>query len=282
MVRSSAKGMALGTKLRGVREESGLSQRALARKLGVDSGTMSRAESGERPPDAELTAAILGALGVTGARRDEIMALARDDVAAGSAWLAIGLPEQRVQLDALLQMEQLSTEIVDVSPLVVPGLLQVSGYTRAIMRAAEVPNTEIETRVAIRMGRRDVLTRANPTRLTALIGAQVFRQRIGGPEVMRDQLEHLLKMAEQDNVELRAFPVDDMWHDAFAGAFSMLKIDRAKSVVHLENTASGLFLQEPEDVKVFESAVNRVLAVSMSEDQTRELIAREARRVTGD
>lgn len=282
MVRSTTKAMALGRKLKSVREATGTSQRALAKRLGVDSGTMSRAESGERPPDVELTAAILGALGVTGARRDEIMALARDDTTSGTAWVAVGMPEQRVQLDALLQLEQMACEIVDVSPLVVPGLLQVSGYTRGIMRAGAVPKTEIETRVAIRMGRRDVLTRANPVRFTALIGERVFRQRIGGPEVMREQLDHLLRMSRADNVEIRAFPIDADWHDALDGAFTILTIGPGEAVVHLENRASGVFVQEPEDVAAFQSAVERVLGVSMSADRTAELIERMAHELEGD
>ncbi|GAA3875919.1 helix-turn-helix transcriptional regulator [Saccharothrix violaceirubra] len=279
MVRSTPKAMALGAKIRTERETRSMTQRNLARKLGLDSGTMSRIETGERPPTAELAAAILGALGVTGERREEILTLARGDNTSGTAWVAVGMPEQRTQLDALLQLEQLAGVVVDVNPLVIPGLLQSSGYTRAVMRAARVPDNEIETRVAIRMGRREILTRPNPIKFTALISANVLRQSVGGPDVMADQLDHLLGMARLDNVELRAFPVETDWHDGLYGPFTVLTIAAGRSVVHLENRVSGLFIQDDHDVADFEDAARRVRDMSMSEEATIDLIEHEARRM---
>ncbi|MBB5957900.1 transcriptional regulator with XRE-family HTH domain [Saccharothrix tamanrassetensis] len=263
MIRSTAKAMALGTKLRAVREAAGVGQRELARLTGIHAATMNRYESGERPPSEEATILILDTLGVVGPECDEILELVRDDPAKGSAWLAVGLPEQRVQLDALLQIEQLATEIIDVSPLVVPGLLQSSGYTRAIMRGGAVPESEIETRVAIRMGRRDVLTRSRPVRYTALMGNHVMRQQFGGPAARVEQLDHLRKMAELPNVELRIFPIDAGWHAALHGPFSLITIGGSETIVHLENHASGLFIQEKDMVAVFQEVVERVTEISV-------------------
>ncbi|MBB5800400.1 transcriptional regulator with XRE-family HTH domain [Saccharothrix ecbatanensis] len=282
MVRSTPKAMALGALIKAGREavEPPLSQRALERQVGLGVGAMSRIESGERPPDVELTAALLGALGVTGPDRERALALAREEPDDASlAWLAVDLPGQRQQLHALLKIEQLAGAIVDISPLVVPGLLQVGGYARSIMRRGGVPDDEIETRVAIRMGRRDVLTRSAPVQFTAAIGAGVFRQRFGGPAVMREQLEHLLKMAQLPNVELRAVPTDDEWNPALAGAFSLITISAAKSVVHLENQTSGLFLEQPEEIAAFDRAATEALNVAMSADQTSALIDDALRQI---
>ncbi|WP_433274246.1 helix-turn-helix domain-containing protein [Actinosynnema sp. CS-041913] len=263
MIRSTAKAMALGAKIRAAREAAGLNQREVCRRTGIHPGTMTRHESGERPPSEEAAAAILDALGVEGPEREEILELARDEPATGSAWLAVGLPEQRVQLDALLQIEQLATEIIDVSPLVVPGLLQVSGYTRAIMRGSAVPESEIETRVAIRMGRRDILTRARPVRYTALVGNYVSRQEFGDPAVRTEQAEHLRKMSELPNVDFRVFPIDSGWHAALAGPFSLITISDGETIVHLENHASGLFIQDRETVAVFQGVVEQVAELSV-------------------
>ncbi|WP_367128350.1 helix-turn-helix domain-containing protein [Saccharothrix sp. HUAS TT1] len=284
MVRSTPKAMALGAMIKAARERVSprLSQRALEKRLGLGVGQVSRIESGERPPDPELTDTILTALGVTGPDRDRALALAQDDPGAdggGSAWLAVGIPAQRDQLDALLQIEQQSIQITEVSPLVVPGLLQVGSYTRSIMRSGGVPESSIETRVAIRMGRRDVLTRANPVRFTAFVGDQVLRQQFGGPDVMREQLEHLLKMAALPNVDLRFFDLDQHWHAGHAGAFTVLQLTNSKSVIHLEFQASGLFVEQPEQVEAFTSAVEKVTEVSASADQTSALITDALRHI---
>src|SRR3954467_6993509 len=124
MIRNTPKAMALGAKLRTAREAAGLSQRALAKQLRVDQSVVSRNESGERAPNQEEVAAILDATGVTGVERDEIIESARDT--SGSPWQGTDLPEQPVQLAALLDVEQMTTDYVEWSPLIIPGLLQVS------------------------------------------------------------------------------------------------------------------------------------------------------------
>lgn len=279
MVRNTPKAMALGTRLRAAREAKNLSQRTLAKQLGIDNSVLSRHETGERPPGPEEVAGILAVLGVNGAERDEIIDLARDP--SGTTWLAVSLPEQRVQLAALLDFEQLAATIIDVAPLVVPGLLQTSNYTRAIMRTGNtVADNEVETRVAVRMGRRDVLTRDKaPVQFTALIGEGALRQMVGGPEVMAAQLQFLLKMGALPNVDIRAVPFATSWHPGLDGPFTLLTIDKTTSVVHLENRRSGLFLQEQEDVAAYKEAVDEVLHVAMSTEQTAALIASEAERM---
>lgn len=278
MVRNTPKALALGARLRAVREakEPKQSQRDVAKKLGINSSVMSRYESGERPPGPEDVAAILAVLGVNGAERDEIVDLARDT--GGTSWLAVSLPDQRAQLAALLDFEQMATRIVDVAPLLIPGLLQTASYARAIMREGEVPDDEVETRVAVRVGRRDILTRSEPTELLALVGEHALRAMIGSPRVMAEQMEHLLKMATLPNVDLRIVPVDSPWHPGSEGPFVVLSSE-STSLVHLENRRSGLFLQDDDDLSAYQEAVEKELTVALDAEQTAALIAREAERI---
>jgi len=278
MVRNTPKALALGARLRAVREakEPKQSQRDVAKKLGINSSVMSRFESGERPPGPEDVAAILAVLGVNGAERDEIVDLARDT--GGTSWLAVSLPDQRAQLAALLDFEQMATRIVDVAPLLIPGLLQSASYARAIMREGDVPNDEVETRVAVRVGRRDILTRSEPTELLALVGEHALRAMIGSPLVMAEQMEHLLKMAALPNVDLRVVPVDSPWHPGLEGPFVVLS-SASTSLVHLENRRSGLFLQDDDDLAAYQEAVEKELSVALDAEQTAALIAREAERI---
>lgn len=277
MVRNTTpKAMALGAKIRSVREGAGLSQRGAAKKLGIGNSTMSRIESGETPPTPDELVEMLETLGATEAESEEILALASDT--SGNAWLAVTLPEQRAQLAALLDFEQMATHITSVAPLLIPGLLQSGGYARAVMRTAGVPDDEVETRVAVRMGRRDILLRAEPTNLLAIVGESVLRRPIGGLRVLAEQLDHLLKMADLPNVTVRVTPDDAGWHPALYGPFLLLA-NSTTSLVHMENQRSGLFLNDEADLAAYTQAVEETLNVALDAEQTAALIAREAERI---
>jgi transcriptional regulator with XRE-family HTH domain len=277
MIRNTPKAIALGAKLRTARETAGISQRMLAKQLRMDQSVVSRSESGERVPSQGEVAAILDAVGVTGVERDEIVESARDT--SGSPWQGTDLPEQPAQLAALLDVEQMTREFVDWSPLVVPGLLQVGSYTRAIMRAAKVPDAEVETRVAVRLGRKDILTRKNPARFTALIGETALRQMIGGPEVVVEQLDHLVAISDRPNVEIRVVTTDTGWHPGLYGPFALLTMDGGMSVVHLENARSAVFVPDEEDVATYQDVVLELLGIALSPEQSTELIRGEAERM---
>lgn len=245
--------------------------RELARRLDFSHSKLSRIESGERPPVPEDVASILTALGVSGPERDAILDLSRDT--GGSHWLSVGMPEQQFQLAALLDFERTAEHIIDVSPLLIPGLLQTADYVRAIMIAAGRPAHEVEMRAAVRLGRREALQRQTPVKLTAFIGETALRQRIVGDSAMREQLQHVLTMAELPHVIVHVIPESTPWHPGLEGAFSLLDFSAAPPIVHLETRRSGLFLGEAADVDAYRSAVDRVREVAMSPDASAGLIA---------
>jgi hypothetical protein len=179
-----------------------------------------------------------------------------------------------------VEVEQMANEVVTWSPLVLPGLLQVSSYTRAIMQSARVPDEEIATRVAVRMGRRDILTRRDPVHYTALIGEGVLAQTVGGPQVMAEQLDHLLMMSAHENVDLRIVPTATGWHSGLYGAFHLIK-SADIAFAHLENVVSSVFVQEPDAVAGFAACVPELSRIAMSAERSFELIAKEVRRTTG-
>ncbi len=263
------KARALGNALRAAREEHGSGLRKLATELDKDPGQLSRWETGERSPRPTDVAQILTHLGVSGDRYEEII-----EMSSGTdepRWLAVSLPEQRQQLAALLDFERTATTITEVSPLLIPGLLQTSNYARAIMVAANVPADEVETRVAVRVGRRDTITRKNPAHFIALVGEAALRQTIGTPEVMREQLEHLLELAERSNVDLRVIPFSSGWNPGLEGPFLLIDSEQGP-VVQLENRRSGLFLHEKEDVLTYRQAVDTVLEAAKNPTDSVQLV----------
>ncbi|MCI2422029.1 helix-turn-helix transcriptional regulator [Saccharopolyspora sp. K220] len=266
------KARALGAALRAVREERDWGLRQLASYIDCSPGTLSRWETGDRCPKSADVARILATLGVTGEQYDEILAMAEGT--AASHWLAVSLPEQRQQLSALLEFERTAKAITNAAPLLVPGQLQSTAYVRAIMTAGGVPPDEVETRIAVRVGRRDAITRRdNPVQLSTVIGEAALRQLVGGPQVMADQLDHMLDLSELSNVDVWVVPFTSGWHPALEGLFVLFESDEAPPVVHLENRRSGLFLHEPADIEIYRLAAETVFSVALDPAESRKYIA---------
>jgi len=260
--------------LREAREDKGVKLRDLAEMIGRPAGTVSRWETGARAPQPTDVAQVLASLGIVGARYDEIVAMA--SAVDPSLWLAMTLPEMQQQLTTLLDIERSATRIIDVSPLLIPGLLQTADYARAIMMSGHgVPVGEVETRVAVRLGRRDAITRSNPVEMVAVIGEAVLEQEIGGHTVMAAQLTHLLEMSKRPNIDVRVIPTRSAWHPAMEGPFLLVESAESTTVVHIENRRSGLFLHRLPDVELYREATELVLNAAMSPEDSSGLIAKE-------
>ncbi|WP_089302683.1 helix-turn-helix domain-containing protein [Haloechinothrix alba] len=259
---------ALGAELQHLRELAGLSTRQLAAQLGKNNVTITRWETGQYPPTAEDAARLLGTLGVTGAYYDELVEMARD--ADDPNWVLPGVDKQ---LSALIKFERTATLMVDVQPLLIPGLLQTSDYARSIMLAAGGSEGDADHRVQIRMGRREVLTRNRPVEFVAVIGEYALRYPPCDRLVMADQLAHLRSWSRMDNVTVQVLPAEQGWSPALDGPFLLLEFPRARPIVHLEHYRSSVSLFNKRDVADYQEAADTVRKAAMSPEDSVELIA---------
>jgi transcriptional regulator with XRE-family HTH domain len=264
------KARALGAALRGAREKSELTTRDLADRIGRNHGEISRWETGDRTPKPEHVAQVLTALGIIGRPYDEIMSLTYDTTAP--TWVATSLPAQQQQLATFLDLEQNAAAITEVLPTFVPGLLQTRDYAHALMSSSRLSSDEITTRVAIRMGRRDVITRANPARFTAFMGETALYQNIGEPSVMIEQFQYLLEMARRPNITIRLMPFDRHWHPGLEAPFVfILPVDQTP-LVHVELRRSSMFLHEEDMVNAYVDALEMIDKVALRPDVSARII----------
>ena len=135
----------------------------------------------------------------------------------------------------------------------VPGLLQTDDYMRAVVQGAHLDESseELGRRVRLRMARQTLLTREHPPRLWAVVDEAALRRPVGGPEVMRGQLERLIEAAKLPNVTLQILPFDVGAHSAMQGSFSILRFpDRElPDVVYLEHLTNAVYLDKREEVE---------------------------------
>ncbi|MGH3919244.1 MAG: helix-turn-helix domain-containing protein, partial [Pseudonocardiaceae bacterium] len=261
---------ALAGALRQAREAAKVSVREVARRLGTSHSVVSYWETSKRVPRLEDVASYLTAIGVTGDDREAILDLGRH--AGDQDWLAVGLPGISQQLAGTMECERAAAAIIDWSPHLVTGLLQTSDYARAIIGGEPLPAGEVEARVLVRMGRRDVITRSNPVRLTALLGEAALHELIGGPRVMADQLRHLVKLAESDTITIQVVRSSQGWHPGLNGPFVLYDFDGSRSIVLLEHHRTGAFVVDQDDVAGYKTAVDKIHQLAMSPADSRTLI----------
>ncbi|QIZ36364.1 Scr1 family TA system antitoxin-like transcriptional regulator [Saccharopolyspora sp. ASAGF58] len=141
------KALALGAELREAREEVGKSLRALAPEPDTDQVRLMRYETGKSVPPLEVVAAFMTALGVSATQRDRLVEMARDADAPNPTSDRSVVSQE---LTALIEFERTATRITNVATGLIPGLLQTSGYARAVMRGQ--PVGEVEKLALMRSG----------------------------------------------------------------------------------------------------------------------------------
>jgi hypothetical protein len=159
----------------------------------------------------------------------------------------------------------------------VPGLLQTEDYMRAVIHGAQLDESPEETkrRVALRMARQTLLTQADAPRLWAVVDEAALRRPVGGPKVMRAQLERLIEAAELPNITLQVLPFVAGAHPAMVGAFSILRFaDRElPDVVYLEHLTNAAYLDRSDDVDRYLHVMNQISTQSERPDRTVEILS---------
>ncbi|MEQ4303737.1 helix-turn-helix transcriptional regulator [Plantactinospora sp. B6F1] len=266
-------GRGLGGELRQLRQDRRLTAASVTKQLGWQPSRLSRMETGQQGIHLEDVAALLVVYGVTGEERKRLLGLV--ERAKDTGWWEV-LGNLPAESRTLIRLEAEATAIVNWQPLLVPGLLQTADYARAVMNGCGVGEADAQTRVAARLGRQAILTRAEPPKLNVLLDEMVLRRVLGSPRVMVRQLRHLVEAAERPNVTLRVVPFELGAHTGLDGPIVLLDFARNRSVVHLEHKMSGLFLDEPERVALFRQETDRLAEVALSAAESVEFVARVA------
>jgi transcriptional regulator with XRE-family HTH domain len=160
----------------------------------------------------------------------------------------------------------------------VPGLLQTEEYMRAVIRDAHLDESseEVERRIALRMARQVLLTQEHAPRLWAVVDEGALRRPVGGPDVLRAQLERLIEAAELPNVRLQVLPFAAGAHPAMVGAFSILRFPEPElpDVVYLEHLTNAIYLEKREDVEEYLHVIDTICLRAARPDRTIEILGR--------
>jgi transcriptional regulator with XRE-family HTH domain len=262
----------LGMEIRHYREKAGLSLGKVGSLLGWSANTMSRLERGLRPDTTtEEVSAILAAIDVTGEDRDRLMRMAVGYSKQG--WWEDSTTNLTDQARTYLAFETRASRIVNVEPLLVPGLLQTPDYSRALLTAIGVEERQITGRIARRLGRQELLTRPNAPELLFIINELSMKQPVGGYGIMSRQIRHIIEQADRPNVAVHVIPTRMAAHPALLGGFVMLDFADEPSVVHIEGRQSGMFPENPAEIHEYRLAAERMMDLVLGEQESLELLS---------
>ncbi|MER5546477.1 helix-turn-helix domain-containing protein [Streptomyces sp. NPDC001233] len=269
----------LGSALRGFRMQAGMQTNAAAAAIGWDPSKINRIENAKAHLPIKDVAPLLEVYGVTdSAVVTALEALSRDANKTGW-WASYGdLPETAYREYIGLEEDAESTRVY--TPGLIPGLLQIGQYAREIIRATAITRTEDEVNalVEMRKKRQAILTDTSrpggPLDLWAVIHeSTLYYKSASYPHLMRDQLRHLLDMAQLPNVRIQVMPILANPHPGMVGPFHVVRFPQPwPTVINLENLRGGNFAEGTDDVKVYEAAYELIQAAALPVDESREKI----------
>ncbi|MER6175562.1 helix-turn-helix transcriptional regulator [Streptosporangium sp. NPDC001681] len=269
----------LSQAFRQLRQEAGLSVTEAARRLEWEPSKISRMERNEwKLPSVHDIRLMLDFYGVTDEdQREAMITLARESRQRG--WWE---KYQDVFRTSLPDFEAGASIIRTWQIVLVPGLLQTEAYAKAVWRAGRVLDENlIERHVQARLARQEILTSENPPTLLALIDEAALRKLIGGAEVMREQISHLIAMAARPNVTIQVVPDSAGAHPALDGAFVILDFPNDPSLIYTVTVTENLWLEQQVDYQRYSLIYNHVMTLALSPEESVRYLAKLVEQLTG-
>jgi hypothetical protein len=263
----------LGSELRRLRgDRRGVD---VATALGWSESKLSRIETAHTGITEGDLDRLLTSYGVAVEDRDRLRDLARRGRAR--AWWTPYRSSVPDPYDEYVALEAEAVAISEWEAQVVPGLLQTDDYARAVIEVgADIGETEtIQRRLALRMARQAVLTRKPPPILQLILDEAVLHREVGGQAVLRRQLSRLVEASLRPGVELLILPFSAGAHAGQTESFMVLEFAEGTRapVVHIEGLTGGLFRVTPEEVDVYQDALDDLRERALSADESRTVIA---------
>jgi hypothetical protein len=267
--------MLVGSQLRRLRTEAGISREQAGEAIRASEWKIHRLENGQVGFKDRDVIDLLALYGVTDPAETAAIATMAREANAPGWWQQYGdlLPQW---FRAYVDLESAAALIRTYEGQLVPGLLQTTGYMRAVLRGAQLNQSpeEAERRVALRLTRQQLLERADAPLLWAVVDEAALRRPIGGREVMRAQLERLIDATKLPNVTLQILSYGAGAHPALVGAFSILRFADGElpDVVYLEHLTNAVYLDRREDVDQYLHVMETISVRAEPPDKTVELL----------
>ncbi|MGW8782142.1 helix-turn-helix domain-containing protein [Streptomyces sp. NPDC055796] len=251
---------AVGRQLKMWREAAGLDRSAFAERMGYGADLTRKIESGTRIPRPEFldkADAVLGAGGKIAAMKVDVE--------------KARYPKK---VRDLAKLESQAVELGAYGNHNLHGLLQTEEYARALyeIRRPAFSSDEVERHVAARMARQEIFHRQPSPALTFVLEQVTLERTIGGRDVLRRQLEHLLDVGRLRNVEIQVMPMDCEDHAGMGGQIDVLKLRDGSTIGYVEAQLMSRLVTGAKEIQILELRYGIIRSQALNPRQSRAFI----------
>ncbi|MEU2611663.1 DUF5753 domain-containing protein [Micromonospora sp. NPDC007271] len=268
----------LGLALKRAREGAGKTQDEAAAVIDAAASKISRLELGQSGIKLTDLNLLLDLYGVRSEEAEPLRELARAGRQRGR-WSTYrnAVPDWFRQY---LDLEGDASEIRWYQPEVIPGILQIEPYIRAMNATAHprLSPEDVDRQVAVRLERQAILRQHGGPDVSLILSESALRRSIGDVATMRSQLLHLAEVGKQANVSLQVFPFDAQTYETASFNFIILRFgdDAASDVIYVETFTDADYLDRPDAVRAYTRLWDRLRAAALGPVESRKLILRMA------
>ncbi|MBE1574884.1 helix-turn-helix domain-containing protein [Amycolatopsis roodepoortensis] len=277
----TARRMILGSQLRRMREDAGITRQEAGYSIRGSESKISRLELGRVGFKERDVADLLTMYGMTDpAERQQFLDMVKESNEPGW-WRRYGdlMPSW---FNDLVGLEEAAARIQVWEPLYVTGLLQTEDYARAIMSHGrkDMVNEQVDRRVALRMRRQKMLSRPDAPRLWLVLDESVLYRPIGDREVLKGQIDHLLEMIQQPNISVQVLPFDRSGYSADS-AFSLLRFaeEELPNIAYTEYLTGAHYIDKREEIERYSRALDMLAVDAETPDRSRQMLMKRCAEI---
>ena len=249
---SSAK-KRFGAELRAHRTAKGWTQVELGEKLSYSGSFVSDVERGDKGASEDFAK-----------RCDEVLRLPGSFL---RLWEDLQREEFPTWFASVIPVERESVKISGWELGAVPGLLQTPQYARTLIRARRPQDDEetVERTIRVRVERQEILARPKPPLCCYVLSEGVLRQLVGGAEVMADQLDRLIKVADDTpGFVVQVLPFSAQQPAGTYGHLYLYERVGQPPVAYTECFGGGRMIQDPQEVSDLATVMGMLRAAALS------------------
>lgn len=249
-----------------LREAAGLKQAQLGDIIYCSGSLIGMIENTKRVPTRDFSERLDAALGTDGHFSRLVGLVLRSQL---PHWF-----------QAYAEMEARATFISTFQSQVVYGLLQTEAYAKALLCVEY--SDRVDEIVAARLERQRILARETPPVLLVVLDEALLHRKVGGRQVMREQLAHLLTLVDRPWIQVQVMPFSAGEHTGMTGSFNLLRFGSDPDLFYTESYDSGLMTANPQVIRERSVGYARLQADALSPEDSALLIARVMEERYGD
>jgi transcriptional regulator with XRE-family HTH domain len=243
-----------------LRTRLGITQKQLADRIGYGVDLVAAVEQGVRIPRPEYIDQVdvaLEAGGLLKAMKEEVM------------WA-----KYPAFFGDFAALEKEAVELHAYDSQVINGLLQTDEYAHAVLSARRPPvhPDVIQQRVAARLDRQAIFDRKPAPMLSFVLEETLLRRPIGGKDVLRGQLEHLLLIGRLPNVEIQVMPTDREEHAGLDGPLILLETEDQRRIAYVEAQGTSQLIVDRKTVREIEMRYGIIRAQALTPRESLDFI----------